>query len=59
MGVEEHFMALAGIGHDPEGAAGAELDVGDFETSAKAPMKVYSQLQSNWKASPRAKVSGT
>ena len=36
MGVEEHFMALAGIGDHPEGATGAEFDVGDFEAAAQA-----------------------
>lgn len=27
VGVEQHFVALAGVGHQPEGAAGAQLHV--------------------------------
>mgnify|MGYP003388890040 CR=1 FL=1 len=27
MGIEQHFMALAGVGHQPEGAAGAQFHV--------------------------------
>jgi hypothetical protein len=39
MGVEEHFVALCRVGHQPEGAAGAEFDVCDFDAPAQAADK--------------------
>src|SRR5438552_16228269 len=35
MGIKQHFVALHGIGHDPERAAASELAMGDFETAAQ------------------------
>jgi hypothetical protein len=31
MGVKEHFVALAGVGHQPEGAAGTQLQMGHLQ----------------------------
>jgi hypothetical protein len=35
MGIEQHLVALAGIRNQPECAAGAQLHVGDLDTSKK------------------------
>ena len=36
VGIEQHFMALAGVGHQPESAAGAQLEVGDLQPVVNA-----------------------
>ena len=36
MGVKQHFMALVGIGHQPEGAGGAQLHVGELDLAEDA-----------------------
>jgi hypothetical protein len=37
MGVKEHFVALAGVGHQPEGAAGTQLEVGHLQLVEDPP----------------------
>jgi hypothetical protein len=59
MGIEQHLVALARIGHQPEGAAAAQLGVATSRRRRSPPTQAYSVLQSNWKASPRANFSGT
>ena len=39
MGIEQHFVALRWVSCQPEGAAGAELHVRDFDASAQAADK--------------------
>jgi hypothetical protein len=36
VGIKQHFMALAGVGHQPEGAAGTQLHVGDLHAVVDA-----------------------
>jgi hypothetical protein len=36
MGIKQHFVTLAGVGHQPEGATGAQLHVGDLHAVVDA-----------------------
>ena len=36
MGIKQHLMALAGVGHQPEGTAGAQLHVRDLHAVVNA-----------------------
>ncbi|MOA19300.1 hypothetical protein D3C78_1396720 [compost metagenome] len=36
MGIEQHFMSLAGVGHQPEGTTGTQLQVRDLDASEDA-----------------------
>ena len=58
MGIEQHLVPLAGIGHQPEGAAGTQLQVRHLHLVEHAAHHQPSSLQSNWKASPSCKTQG-
>ncbi|MBK9440772.1 MAG: hypothetical protein IPN53_05405 [Comamonadaceae bacterium] len=45
MGIKQHFMALAGVGHQPEGATGAQLHVGDLHAVIIGPSFGFTHLQ--------------
>ena len=57
MGIKQHLMGLQWVGPQHKGTTVAELEVGNLVRSP--PMTTHSSDQSNWKASPGAKTSGT
>jgi hypothetical protein len=48
VGIEQHLVALAGIGHQPERPRGAQLHVRDLHPVVDAAHHQPSSLQSNW-----------
>jgi hypothetical protein len=58
-GIEDHLPALAGIGHQQERAAGAQLGVGDLQAAFDAADGERLGARSDWKASPHSNAKGT
>ena len=46
MGIEQHFVALAGVGNEDEGAAGAELHVGNLHLTVGVPDSIRRSIWS-------------
>jgi len=57
--IEQHLVALARIGHQPEGARGAQLQMCHLRLVYTPPTTMPSSLQSNWNDSPNSKLSST
>jgi len=59
VGIEQHLMRLQGVSSKKKGAAVRQLDMRHLQLGALAAQTAKSSLQSNWKASPGSKCSGT
>ena len=58
MSVKQHFVPLTGVGHQPEGTAGAQLQMRDLYAVICAVHHQASLLQSNWNASSKPNFNG-